>query len=191
MWSLINESLRKTSKRNFNNIIVDDSYFSSEQYPSSRPQTRSDRAYDAPVGALSFNWNSVNIYIQPGHSIKTPLKVFIDPENDFLTLSNSGKTASGKRNALQASRKGNTVSVGGQYGVLRKEKAIYKSIKSPSLWAGHQLKSFAKQRGYSFSGTVKKGSCSKTKLIAHHSNCLLYTSPSPRDATLSRMPSSA
>ena len=24
-----------------------------------------------------------------------------------------------------------------------------------------------------------------------HSNCLLYTSPSPRDATLSRMPSSA
>ena len=25
----------------------------------------------------------------------------------------------------------------------------------------------------------------------HHNNCLLYTSPSPRDATLSRMPSSA
>ena len=27
--------------------------------------------------------------------------------------------------------------------------------------------------------------------IADHNNCLLYTSPSPRDATLSRMPSSA
>ena len=27
--------------------------------------------------------------------------------------------------------------------------------------------------------------------VAHSSNCLLYTSPSPRDATLSRMPSSA
>ena len=26
---------------------------------------------------------------------------------------------------------------------------------------------------------------------AHHTACLLYTSPSPRDATLSRMPSSA
>ena len=26
---------------------------------------------------------------------------------------------------------------------------------------------------------------------AHHTVCLLYTSPSPRDATLSRMPSSA
>ena len=29
------------------------------------------------------------------------------------------------------------------------------------------------------------------RLIAEISNCLLYTSPSPRDATLSRMPSSA
>ena len=27
--------------------------------------------------------------------------------------------------------------------------------------------------------------------ITHHATCLLYTSPSPRDATLSRMPSSA
>ena len=33
-----------------------------------------------------------------------------------------------------------------------------------------------------------------TNLLSHlkmHKNCLLYTSPSPRDATLSRMPSSA
>ena len=28
-------------------------------------------------------------------------------------------------------------------------------------------------------------------VIEHFANCLLYTSPSPRDATLSRMPSSA
>ena len=28
-------------------------------------------------------------------------------------------------------------------------------------------------------------------LMLHHNVCLLYTSPSPRDATLSRMPSSA
>ena len=30
-----------------------------------------------------------------------------------------------------------------------------------------------------------------SQLKEHMSNCLLYTSPSPRDATLSRMPSSA
>ena len=30
-----------------------------------------------------------------------------------------------------------------------------------------------------------------TGLLDHNGSCLLYTSPSPRDATLSRMPSSA
>ena len=38
-----------------------------------------------------------------------------------------------------------------------------------------------------FNGTSNKAS----KNIAEVSVCLLYTSPSPRDATLSRMPSSA
>ena len=33
--------------------------------------------------------------------------------------------------------------------------------------------------------------CSSLNPEAHNGTCLLYTSPSPRDATLSRMPSSA
>ena len=32
---------------------------------------------------------------------------------------------------------------------------------------------------------------SKDTFVKHQDGCLLYTSPSPRDATLSRMPSSA
>ena len=39
--------------------------------------------------------------------------------------------------------------------------------------------------------TSPSASEAKEKLIARAWNCLLYTSPSPRDATLSRMPSSA
>ena len=35
------------------------------------------------------------------------------------------------------------------------------------------------------------GSKLDPELLGTYSNCLLYTSPSPRDATLSRMPSSA
>ena len=33
--------------------------------------------------------------------------------------------------------------------------------------------------------------CDEISAVAHWTSCLLYTSPSPRDATLSRMPSSA
>ena len=36
-----------------------------------------------------------------------------------------------------------------------------------------------------------EGRVTALSLISQSANCLLYTSPSPRDATLSRMPSSA
>ena len=40
-------------------------------------------------------------------------------------------------------------------------------------------------------GTDEAGRCSALMLRGYEKGCLLYTSPSPRDATLSRMPSSA
>ena len=42
-----------------------------------------------------------------------------------------------------------------------------------------------------FSNAVQLVGVSSNSLITHPQDCLLYTSPSPRDATLSRMPSSA
>ena len=38
---------------------------------------------------------------------------------------------------------------------------------------------------------IFEGTTFKSNTAVYHSGCLLYTSPSPRDATLSRMPSSA
>ena len=40
-------------------------------------------------------------------------------------------------------------------------------------------------------GMMASGSSTTTTAWGHYNDCLLYTSPSPRDATLSRMPSSA
>ena len=53
--------------------------------------------------------------------------------------------------------------------------------------ASKDVNSFSKPQvqAYAFSTGVT------TKTRAQGGNCLLYTSPSPRDATLSRMPSSA
>ena len=40
-------------------------------------------------------------------------------------------------------------------------------------------------------GPIGAGKTTLTKLLADSFSCLLYTSPSPRDRTRSRMPSSA
>ena len=47
------------------------------------------------------------------------------------------------------------------------------------------------ERGTALKDALAERSVTKSELIGVVNRCLLYTSPSPRDATLSRMPSSA
>ncbi len=159
MWSLVNQFLRKTEKRSFNKVIVDESYFDTIQYPASRPNKRTDRAYDAPISALSFNWNSANIHIKPNSKNASPLKVFVDPISNYLKTKSTAKTTAGFRNSLGVSRKENTITVTGSLGIKNKEKTFYKNILEPALWAGHNLMSFAKQRNINFTEGVQKGIC--------------------------------
>ena len=82
MWMLINDFTRLGIKKITGQIIVDESFFDSERFDPGREPDRNDRAYDAPIGALSFNWNSTTIYARPGAKVGDKALVSIDPEND-------------------------------------------------------------------------------------------------------------
>lgn len=162
MWFLVNALLRTDLKKIEGDIVVDDSLFDKMRYDISRQKERVDRAYDAPVGAMSFNWNSVNIFVRPG-DVGGPAKVFVDPENDYIRLSNRAKTTAGAENKLLADRKddpkfaGDLLSVGGSIGRANKEIVVFKNITQPDIWAGYNLKAFLGQRGISVSGKIRNG----------------------------------
>lgn len=162
MWFLVNAFLRAKIKKIEGDIIVDDSLFDKVRYDESRQKERVDRAYDAPTGAMSFNWNSVNIFVRPNGK-GNGADVFIDPENEYIRLVNKAKTVSGSDNKLLADRQedkkfdGDVIHVGGSIGQGLKEVVVFKNITQPDLWAGHNLKSFLTQRGIQITGTVKNG----------------------------------
>ena len=64
-----------------------------------------------------------------------------------------------------------------------------KKIKGPQAWYGQKIGS-SNEWIYSLSHQELKEIESALKLVKNR-DCLLYTSPSPRDGLLSRMPSSA
>ena len=75
-------------------------------------------------------------------------------------------------------------------------RAEYKKDKTWSFWkvAAHNFDDCVKKNWENFSINVpKKTNYLECNIYPYQSidSCLLYTSPSPRDATLSRMPSSA
>lgn len=160
MWFLVNNFKRTQIKEIVGDICVDDSLFDSVRFDDSREDVRVDRAYDAPVGAMSFNWNSMNVFVRPTQAVQTA-QVILDPENDYLKLENKVKTKKSGAASIQVDRtwdaknKVEIVKVQGTIGKNQKEAVIFANITHPDLWAGANLKAFLSQRGIQVLGGVK------------------------------------
>ncbi len=163
MWYLVNELKRTGVTFVEGDLRVDATRFDDELFDSGRESVRVDRAFDAPISAASFNWNSVNIFVRPG-TANSAAKIFLDPENEYLELENKTKTVgkSGVK-SLEASRvkqgDHDKIIVSGSISADAPETVIYKSISNPNLWIGMHLKEFLKQRGIALKGKVKVESC--------------------------------
>lgn len=164
MWFLVNQFERNQIKKITGSIVVDDFLFDSVRFDESRQENRVDRAYDAPVGAMSFNWNSINIFVRPDPANKKP-KVFIDPDVGVFTVDNRAQQNDGEKSEIYVERKGAQVVVSGTIGKKSKEFVAYKNVEDPSDWSGQNLKLFLKQRNIIVEGGVKPGAMSKTAKI--------------------------
>ncbi len=159
MWFLVNELTRQNLKTIPGDIVVDDSLFDQIRFDESREDKRVDRAYDSPVGAMSFNWNAVNVYVKPT-KVGQKAQVIIDPENDYFDLKNNVMTVSGtpkKDLIISVSNPEKLISLSGEVSARIPEKAYFKSVSDPEIWAGANLKAFLKQRGVQVLGKVRVG----------------------------------
>ena len=164
MWYLVNEFTRTGVKTIEGDLIIDGSRFDSEFYDVGRDSMRVDRAFDAPISALSFNWNSVNVFIRPGDKANDSVKVFLDPANDYLELENRARTvAKAGVRSIEVSRVKlglkDKVIITGSMSLNANEMVVYKSISNPVLWTASHFKEFLKQRGIVVKGSTREGKC--------------------------------
>ncbi len=166
MWMMVNELVRSGIKRISGNIVADSSYYDLERTPDTRPSYLTDQAYNAPIGALSFNFNTTTIYVKPAETPGKPPIVYIDPENSYVDIVNQATTGKeGTPNTVQVQRTafvkgdiGDTVLLRGSIPVKGRELRFYRNIVNPSLYTAHMFKNFWEQRGMRLDGIVKEGS---------------------------------
>lgn len=162
MWYLVNEFKRQGISQIDGDLILDDTLFDEIRYDESRESKRIDRSYDAPVGALSFNWNSVNIYIKPKDG---KVQAYVDPENDYFTLRNTAKLSSRPKDLIiSIDQVAQSIHVSGELSSNAEEKAYFKNVSDPIKWFGANLKSFLSQRGIRVLGKIKAGKVSTSAL---------------------------
>ncbi|HZI08008.1 MAG TPA: D-alanyl-D-alanine carboxypeptidase/D-alanyl-D-alanine-endopeptidase, partial [Archangium sp.] len=95
LYGMVND-LFHTGLREVQDVIVDDSWFDAERTPPGFDQEDSDRAYMAPTGALSLNWNAVGVYLRPGDSIGAKGVVEIEPQSEFFVVENALTTGNAR-----------------------------------------------------------------------------------------------
>src|SRR5437868_5353594 len=78
--------------RQIGEIVLDDSYFDAEKWGPGWEQETTDKAYAAPVGALSLNHNAVAIYVSPGTRPGQRARVELEPDADCFVLQNKATT---------------------------------------------------------------------------------------------------
>lgn len=159
MWYLVNVFTREEIQKIEGDIWVDDSLFDALRFDPSRQKERVDRAYDAPTSAMSFNWNSVNVFIRPGEKVGAPAKVFVDPINDYIRLLGKVETTSAKTEVAidrdESSKfEGDDIKVSGSISKNSSEVTVFKNVTKPDIWAGSNLKAFLAQRGIQVTGKV-------------------------------------
>lgn len=160
LWYLVNEFTRQKIGMIAGDIVVDDFYFDDVRFDNSREAARVDRSYDAPVGAMSFNWNSVNIFVKAGERVNESAEVVLDPENSYFTLVNRTTTKALKLSReliIDINQKSRTITVTGDVLKGGIEKAYFKNVADPNMWAGENLKAFLAQRNIAVKGKIKHG----------------------------------
>ncbi|MDX9730428.1 MAG: D-alanyl-D-alanine carboxypeptidase/D-alanyl-D-alanine-endopeptidase [Bdellovibrionales bacterium] len=164
MWFLVNELTRTGVRTIEGDLIVDDSRFDTIRFGEDRQSRRVDRAYDAPLGAMSLNWNAVTAWVRPAVKSGEAAEVSLDVMTPFLKIQNQSKTVSGRSNTVWVERmatkdgaQGETFLVSGNVPQGRGEAAFYKSIREPDFWSGHAAIKFLAERGIVVKGTVKTG----------------------------------
>lgn len=161
MSELILALKKKGVKKITGDIIVDDSYFDNVRYDESRGDKRADFIYDAPVGAMSYNWNSIKVTITPGKNGEKA-KVDVFPPNDYVRVSGHIRTKSGRSNDVIAERRRkkngeNILLLRGSLGQGHGSLVFERNITDPDLWSGHNLIYGLKKQGISISGKILNG----------------------------------
>ncbi|MBC8285677.1 MAG: D-alanyl-D-alanine carboxypeptidase/D-alanyl-D-alanine-endopeptidase [Nitrospinae bacterium] len=163
LWLLVNELRNLPIKKIKGNIIGDDSFFDDKKRIKTWIKNPGAQAYEAPLGALSFNFNTVKVYVAPGKRAGDRPEIVIEPSNKYIKLENNARTLKpGRRNRLIVNRVDkedhDLITVSGGINLGQPRAQYFLNITNPTQYALNVFKSYLKLAEIKFDGKLQEGS---------------------------------
>jgi len=152
---LSHQGLRKIT----GNVVADDYYFDIKRLVDGwTPQTQ--KCYTPETGALSYNFNTLEVSVAPGLSLGDPLLVWSNPVTTYVRLVNQGRTAeNGKRLSVKMvnSHGKHKVYITGVLSPRAKTRVIYRPVSDPPRYAASVFRDMLRQQGVKIEGEARTG----------------------------------
>lgn len=160
VWLIAEEVRRQGITEVTGDLVLDVSFFDDYDNPPSRNGKRTQRPYDALLGALSVNFNTVAVHVYPGAKTGDPVIAEAVPSSPYFKMINDGVTRYGDH-PVAAFRVNGQENVAIRItGSMRPDEpggAININIDDPLRFAGETFKAYLKRSGVNIAGGIKKG----------------------------------
>lgn len=170
LWAMAGDLAHLGVKR-IGELVLDDTFFDAERLAPGYDQETGDRAYLAPTGALSLDFNAVAAYVGPGERKGARARAELEPASPFLELENRAVTVgagAGRKVTLASSAAGGKqrVVVDGRVPLGGRTQAIWRKVDDPALFFGHTLARLLDLRGVKV-GRVRVGAVAAGARLVH------------------------
>src|SRR6266571_6052419 len=141
-------------------LVADESYFDAGRRPPGWPHPAADSWYNAPVGALSCNFNVVTVTVDPSPLLGARPDLTLEPAASYFQVLNRATTTSGPT-SLAVSRSfengQNALVVGGTIRRGVGPAVFHRSVEEPALYALNAFREIARAEHIEFKGSLTVG----------------------------------
>jgi len=140
-------------------VVANDLYFDREFWCASWPDKQWNSWYQAPVGALAFNDNCVDVMVSPGEGEGAPAVLAYCPVVGYVSITNTIITTATKKKHGYAFARGkydNNVTAKGFYYAKSEPSTDYFTVYDPSLYVAAALKAALEGAGIQVRGTTRR-----------------------------------
>jgi D-alanyl-D-alanine carboxypeptidase/D-alanyl-D-alanine-endopeptidase (penicillin-binding protein 4) len=171
LWAIAGE-LAHAGVARVHDLVLDESWFDGEREGPGYDQERGDRAYLAPTGALSLDFNAVAVHVAPGEREGAPARVSLEPATDFFAVENRAiTTAAGTRRRVAISSGPaagrQRIAVEGRVPAGSRPQVVYRKVDDPPRFLGATLRRYLELRGVRVAGKVRPGPAPEGARLVH------------------------
>lgn len=160
VWLIAEEVRRQGITEVTGDLALDVSFFDDHDTPPSRNGKRTQRPYDALIGALSVNFNTVAVHVYPGVKAGDPVIAEAEPLSPYFKMINDAVTRNGDHPvaAFRVNGQDNvTIRITGSMRPDEPGGAININVDDPFRFAGETFRAYLKRAGVNIAGGIKKG----------------------------------